>query len=85
MAQITITLSDAFVAAIQTEAQIDGMGAQAWAKQAIRDVIEGRRVARAAQTAEATRIQAVQAAAQTAESAYEATVEAERAAIQGLN
>lgn len=85
MATISITVSDAFVTAVQAEAAIDGVGAQAWAKAAIKEAILARRLARTSQTAEATKVAAVNAAVQTAEAQYNATVEADRAAIEGLS
>ena len=85
MATISITVSDAFVAAVQQEAAIDGIGAQAWAKKVIKATILDRRMERASKVAEATKVTAIQDAAATATDTYDATLAAERAAIEALN
>jgi hypothetical protein len=85
MPTISITVSDAFVAAVQGEATIDGVTANAWAKAVIKAAIEARRIERARNSAEAQRITATRTAAAQAQAAYDAAVAAEQATVTGLN
>lgn len=85
MPDITITVSAAFVAAVQTEAGIDGVGAQAWAKQAVKDKIVARRLERKAQEQEPIRLASLSTAQTAAQAAYDVAIATETAAVGGLN
>lgn len=78
MATITVTIGDVFLAAIQAEAALAGLGAQAWAKGVLKAEVTALRLAREEQTTETTRVNSVT----TASAAALATKEAQMAALK---